>query len=76
MAWLMMSLYMVLVLQEKKGIFKTYTIINTAAVFAAFSTAAALIIVSGLKRETAITQCQSVSPPIQLQTDRLKLLHI
>ena len=47
--------------QEKKGLFKVYVSANMAAVFATFSIAAALVLVSGLKRSTAITSCQSVS---------------
>ncbi|KAL7417933.1 hypothetical protein BDY24DRAFT_346236 [Mrakia frigida] len=47
------------VVQEKKGLFKVYASVNMAAVLATFSIAAALVLVSGLKRATAIADCQS-----------------
>ena len=53
--------------------FKAYTIVNTIAVLAAASTAATLILVSGLKRETAITDCQAVSADLRYDLRILRL---
>lgn len=41
--------------------FKTYSIINTIAVLAAFACAAALTVVAGLKHQTSSVACQRVS---------------
>ncbi|KAK4686857.1 gluconolactonase, partial [Tremellales sp. Uapishka_1] len=47
------------VFREKTTLFKSYAIVNALIVTAAFSVAAALIIVSAVKHDTAVTACEA-----------------
>lgn len=48
------------VVQEKKGAFKIYSIANLVSTLAALAVGAVLIVISGIRQSTAISNCQKV----------------